>query len=41
MSVSDINWQRLGQFTAAQVQLIERSTVLASGASSRPYPSPC
>lgn len=45
VSVSDINWKRLGQFTAAKVQLIQRSTgLLASGAFSptQPalYPSP-
>ena len=45
VSVSDINWKRLGQFTASKVQLIKRSTgLLASGASNptQPalYPSP-
>lgn len=35
VSVSDINWKRLGQFTATKVRLTQRSTgLLASGASS-------
>ncbi len=28
ISVSDINWKRLGQFTARKVQLLQRSTGL-------------
>ena len=40
VSVSDINWNRIAQFTASKVQLIQRSTgLLASGASS-PEASP-
>ncbi|PZO22853.1 MAG: hypothetical protein DCF25_01755 [Leptolyngbya foveolarum] len=40
VSVSDINWKRLGQFTASKVQLIQRSTgLLASGASSPTQPA--
>ncbi|MGB3301043.1 MAG: RRXRR domain-containing protein [Phormidesmis sp.] len=40
VSVSDINWKRLGQFTAAKVRLIKRSTgLLASGASSPTQPA--
>jgi len=40
VSVSDINWKRLGQFTASKVQLIQRSTgLLASGASNPTQPA--
>lgn len=40
VSVSDINWKRLGQFTATKVQLIKRSTgLLASGVSSPIQPA--
>ncbi|MEQ8975855.1 MAG: hypothetical protein RIE73_36415, partial [Coleofasciculus sp. C1-SOL-03] len=28
VSVSDVNWKRLGQFTAKKVQLLQRSTGL-------------
>jgi len=48
VSVSDINWKRLGQFTARKVQLIQRSTgllvntmhKLVGGISSLPLSSP-
>ena len=48
VSVSDINWKRLGQFTAKKVQLIQRSTGLlvntthemVSGISPAPLSSP-
>lgn len=40
VSVSNINWKRLGQFTASKVQLIQRSTgLLASGALSATQPA--
>jgi len=38
ISVSDANWKRLGQFTAAKVSLIARSTglVVVRGAQASP-----
>lgn len=40
VSVSDINWQRLGQFTASKVELLQRSVnLLASGVSNPTHPA--
>ncbi|MEQ9670368.1 MAG: hypothetical protein RLO19_18720, partial [Coleofasciculus sp. G2-EDA-02] len=39
VSVSDINWKRLGQFSAKKVQLLQRSTGLIVVPSPGPFKS--